>query len=695
MTKLFTLFSFFLIHCNLFAQQQWISITATHEVVDVKEEGEYLWLATDGGVIRLNKATGEQELFTSTNSGLGDNRVQSIAIEENGKKWFATLNGVTSYDDSNWTVYINELPDNIVRSVAIDNQGNKWFGTQNSGCAMFDDSQWVRYNNQNLGHPTNITDIVVDSDNTIWFATFGRGITKLDNNQWTTYNSSNTALPSDYVFDLIVNIDKSIWFNLNTGVYKIDQGIVSMVSSDTPKCLAIDQTGTKWFGLRSGSICKYDDNGRNIYPYIPELSGKEVETIEVVNNGDFWIGTNDGIVYFDQSTSQHYKTATSGLPDALVYDIHIDNNGYKWFGTNHGAARFDGSDWINFTGKNSDFYLTQVLSITSDLDGNVWLATNSGLGKFDGQNMSMLDHTNSPLPFAIIRDVDVDPTNGDIWITSREGVLRFDGTNWTTFNTDNSQLPSNNVGSVEIDSDGVKWFGTGGSGIAKFDNSDWEILNTANSGVNIDNINAISIDKNQTKWIYTNMEVIEFDDISWNIHSHLGFGWRGEMHPGNENDKWFTGSNGMTKFTGTYYEHYTMENSGLPASWCRSFAIDEKGNKWIGTTGGVGIYNENGVDISSTPTSLNEMPAFSVEKVEISPNPVVSSFNIRFNFLPEQSKIKDLNVYIYDTYSNVKKQVSLPYSDQITLNVADLNSGIYFLKIRYGNNLGQVKFIKL
>ncbi|MBS2212773.1 T9SS type A sorting domain-containing protein [Carboxylicivirga mesophila] len=696
MKRNLTLFILLLFFYNIQAQApQWISITASYEVVDIKEEGDLLWLATQGGVIKFHKETGEQELFTSTNSGLCDNRVQSIVIEESGKKWFGTANGVSSFDDTNWIVYRNELPDNFVNSVAIDQQGNKWFGTQSNGCAMYDDSQWKIYNNKSSGHPTTIVDIVIDNENAIWFATFGMGICKFHNNQWTQYNTSNSNLPYDYVTDLMVDTDNSIWFNVNTGVYKIEQNTVSMISSDIPDCLTIDPAGNKWFGFRNGGISKYNETGNSTYPYIPALGNREVRTIEVVSNGDFWIGTNDGIVLFDHTSSEYYSTATSGLPSALVYNIHIDKNGNKWFGTNQGAARFDGSDWLTFKDKDSDFYLTQVFKIISDLDGNIWMATNAGVARFADGQMKMLNHMNSPLPNTIFSDVDVDPISGDVWVTSAEGVLSYDGTNWLAYNATNSDLPSNNVSCVAIDATGIKWFGTQGSGIAKFDNTNWELFNGSNSPVDIDYINSISIDKDQKKWIYTSQRVIEYNEESWITHWHLDYQWRGKMHEGIESNKWFTGYSGLTKFTGAYYEHFTMENSGLPANWCYSFVVDDKLNKWIATIGGVGVYNENGVDISPTPTSVNISPVSTNLKFKVSPNPASSHINIKFNPVSEQEKINTIEVFIYDASGRLNKQVSKAFTSQTTINVGDISSGIYFVKIKYGEQIGQTKFVKL
>ncbi len=60
--------------------------------------------------------------------------VLSIAIDDQGNKWFGTnYGGVGKFDDINWTVYNTSnsgLPEDIVYSIVIDALENKWFGTR-------------------------------------------------------------------------------------------------------------------------------------------------------------------------------------------------------------------------------------------------------------------------------------------------------------------------------------------------------------------------------------------------------------------------------------------------------------------------------------------------------------------------------------------------------------------------------------
>ena len=85
-------------------------------------------------------------MYTTSNSGLPDDGVRSIAIDGSGNKWIGTWNGgLVFFDGTNWTVHNTSnsgLPDNGVLSIAIDGSGNKWIGTggnEGSGLAVYNE----------------------------------------------------------------------------------------------------------------------------------------------------------------------------------------------------------------------------------------------------------------------------------------------------------------------------------------------------------------------------------------------------------------------------------------------------------------------------------------------------------------------------------------------------------------------------
>lgn len=72
--------------------------------------------------------------YTTSNSGLPNNTIQTIAIDDSGNKWIGTNGGgLAKFDGTTWTVYTTSnsgLPDSIIQSIAIDGSGNKWIGTK-------------------------------------------------------------------------------------------------------------------------------------------------------------------------------------------------------------------------------------------------------------------------------------------------------------------------------------------------------------------------------------------------------------------------------------------------------------------------------------------------------------------------------------------------------------------------------------
>ena len=159
MLKIKLLFYFtILISFSLSAQNsEWVQYTNGDNVTCQAIEGNINWIGTEGGLVKLNKETGETEFYNNANSGLAYNYISCITIDENGNKWignggFSTYGGLLKFDGNNWTIYNNEnspLIYNKINSITIDEIGNKWIGTKYEGLVYFDDTNWTFYNIDN------------------------------------------------------------------------------------------------------------------------------------------------------------------------------------------------------------------------------------------------------------------------------------------------------------------------------------------------------------------------------------------------------------------------------------------------------------------------------------------------------------------------------------------------------------------
>jgi hypothetical protein len=107
----------------------WRSYTNANYVNGLAFDGDAVWAATSGGVVRWNRADGTYVKYT-TLDGLSGNQVSSLAIDAAGHKWFGTDGGVSQFDGQRWTTYTtNGVANNCVFAIPIDQEGHKWFGT--------------------------------------------------------------------------------------------------------------------------------------------------------------------------------------------------------------------------------------------------------------------------------------------------------------------------------------------------------------------------------------------------------------------------------------------------------------------------------------------------------------------------------------------------------------------------------------
>ena len=148
---------------------EWVNFTCGLDILALEEEGDYLWIGTlGGGLIKMNKITGEIIHFDKANSGLPDNNVSTITIDAEGNKWIGThYGGIAKFDGINWITYntINsQLPVDYINDITIDILGNKWISTSAGGLVAFNGINWVIYNKSNFSLPEDYVNAVVIDD---------------------------------------------------------------------------------------------------------------------------------------------------------------------------------------------------------------------------------------------------------------------------------------------------------------------------------------------------------------------------------------------------------------------------------------------------------------------------------------------------------------------------------------------------
>ena len=161
-------------------------------------EGRVVWLGTWGGGLARISPDGQIENMTSatSNGGLLDDRIISIAIDDEGTKWIGTDQGGLSRLDSTgqWLAPMLSDPSgqgpvsDRINAVAFDELGRVWVASgrfrrpdwswAHGGVGVLDhEGQWVHYLTDDGLADSNVLDII-SRGNEMWMAT-GGGISRL------------------------------------------------------------------------------------------------------------------------------------------------------------------------------------------------------------------------------------------------------------------------------------------------------------------------------------------------------------------------------------------------------------------------------------------------------------------------------------------------------------------------------------
>lgn len=153
------------------------------------------WMGTHSGIAQLSyggspfdKSDDSWAVFTASNSGLADDTVRDIGVDQTENVWIGlATEGVSVYShDEEWLAFTRSdgLENDLVEALAVDRAGNLWFGTGGGGASVLSyggtltdksDDVWTVHQGGEELLSGNIEVITVDSWGQVWLGTFGGG----------------------------------------------------------------------------------------------------------------------------------------------------------------------------------------------------------------------------------------------------------------------------------------------------------------------------------------------------------------------------------------------------------------------------------------------------------------------------------------------------------------------------------------
>jgi ligand-binding sensor domain-containing protein len=711
---------------------EWVNYKRGNWIEAIAEEGQFLWIASRVGLYRLDKLTGEKELFTSA-SGLPGSLPLSIAIDSNGIKWIGTGYGLAKFDGTNWQYFHtgnSALLSDFIRTLLVDINNNIWMGTGN-GLAKFDGEVWTIYPGEDFNLPEwdLVRDLTQDKWGNIW-ALYGsqskKGLLiRLNDETWHTYDIPPPRHGSDY------------WYNYGD--------------------IEADNYGNIWVAVErhngdGGALMRFNGTDWDIYQkHNSGLKDNNIFSVELDDEGNVWVGTWSGIAKFDGDTWLNFDEENTKLEMWRVTTIYIDQGKVKWFGTGDlGLIRFNENSWTVYPLHTKPEYWGGY-KVIADKSGDIWFVGESILTKYDGNEWTVFDLPDTLNINQFWIDMVFDDKNR-LWISTFEKLGYFDGTDWNLFTdslayqldwgpgficigSENTIWISSDFGLAEynystndlkthkfydnrfyerfeqtslvFDSQNI-WLGTR-DGLIKFDGEQYTVYDTSNSELNESHVTCLALSADTMLWIGTWQGLNSFDGHYWQVHQDLNNAIKQDrdiapieaIEIGVEGDIWLSTYDGLFRYNGQEWTNYNTRNSGLTGYLSEDLAIDKDGNLWIPFNGGFDIFREGGVvgefqDYREEPYSIqiSHIPDEPLT-YNVYPNPFNQYTKIRFDL----NRPSLVNITISDILGRVVDNLLDTFrpagSHTTVFNGSGNASGVYILRIAVNGKYSSKKMLLL
>lgn len=291
-------------------------------------------------------------IYNTGNSGLPDDNIRALAIDQQQNKWIGTDAGLVKFDGTSWTIYNTTnsgLPDNSVRTIVVDDTNAIWIGTFQGGLARFNGTGWQVWNTTNSPIPSDfVRGIAFDTSGYLWLAT-SSGLAFYNWNTWQIWNTGNSILFSDNISAIAVGpTDNKYICTINGGFYDIsDTGwtMYSIALNNLPDNSAVrvvlDNNQTRWYASpAAGLMLNYNFNYWTWYNTLNSGIGSNALTDLTIDSLDrkYCATMQRGVVrYTPPGTWTIWDTATSPMPDEYVQCVAKENNAVTWAGTRIGG----------------------------------------------------------------------------------------------------------------------------------------------------------------------------------------------------------------------------------------------------------------------------------------------------------------------------------------------------------------------
>ncbi len=392
-------------------------LTGFDGVVPMFEDSDgRVWIGCNGkGVMCVDFASGQKTVYGPAQ--LANGVVNAIAEDEDKSIWLGTEGGLTVIKSDGRIDILKQnfldkglLSDNVVKKVLCDNNGNLWVSTRYGGINVLLNKSvqfgWVEAgtgDNKLKGKVLN--SIVQPNDRELWIsAESGNGI-----------NIYDIVTGKVSVFDRIPGIsnrvqslfydaeDDDMWigtfrdgllcYDMKSGAYRRWGAGDTGLPTDAVFAMAQQRNGRLWVGTTQG--LRYFDKGATKFEKINHdlINFDFCFSLCVDRDDNVWVGTRDAGLFCIKSGTGEVVSWENEVHDKFITCIYQDSKGFVWFGSNNSGLQCVDPSTMELVPLEDGFSLSNmsICSIIESPSGELWVSTNNGLYQF-GKKRDSLTH---------------------------------------------------------------------------------------------------------------------------------------------------------------------------------------------------------------------------------------------------------------------------------------------------------------
>ena len=395
--------------------QNWVSYQSHQQVNDLVDTGYELLMATDAGLVVMNKSSLEKTIFNKANSNLSNNHIQTTTQAPNGDSWIGTYDVIlarfngTDFEDTTQPDHEEYDENTMLYDFEIAPNGDFWLGTSD-GVFHRQNQTWLHYGEEELDFNSLLVwDIEIDADGVVFIA-------------------------SHYLY----RYADGIWSNISdtTPLFAYgDADILLSQSGDLFLSGDLDRigrfNGEQWQIFDTSEPEDFDVN----FSFAQEISGF-TEDID----GNVYLNAQNNGVYklVDNTWTQQVDEQTEAFNNQTSY-FHIDEQNNRWLNHNIYISVYENGNVQSTTISEHTIAYNEVHRIHKGNNGNLYFPYEISSATTYKNGVAVLSPDGNWSELQIPVSLILWPGYGDmlvlddddIWIAFFSGLYHFDGNDWT------------------------------------------------------------------------------------------------------------------------------------------------------------------------------------------------------------------------------------------------------------------------